>query len=246
MDSQLYKELGYVQQKTYELGASETTRIEIDPSLFLPASDRCTPQEISPPPTNEVATPEPQGLSSVLADALQANKKFVGGEVDNLNLADKWIKALNDPKLSNDPIMKYYKELNNHPRGRLRKYLGFMNHSDLPDHLKILSEGSDGLRLDSTDTGLTSLQIRELFDFAPGVRARFCRYFKRRDGYVKLNYQHLLDEVDPVTGDFRLPTLQICSLDPKMLTHYIRRHYPELAISNRLSSSRASLDSTDE
>ena len=139
----------------------------------------------------------------------------------SLKTSRKCLAVLNDPQLADDPIRKFHEELDSFPPGIPKKYGSFKVQSQLPDHL--LHHRPDQRTVSDED-------LRSLLDFGPSVRGLFAKYFRVRDGYIKPEYRHLLDEVDPMTGEFRLPALQIYSLDPQMVPHYINRHYPEFRL----------------
>jgi hypothetical protein len=136
-------------------------------------------------------------------------------------LSRRSIAAMKHPKLANDPICKFVEDLDSLPPGLPKKYGNFKVQRDLPAHLQ---------QPQPDQQTLTDEDLRLLLDFGPTVRGLFAKYFRRRDGFIKPQYRYLLDEVDPVTGGFKLPALQIYSIDPQMVPHYINRHYPEFRL----------------
>lgn len=232
VDSQIYREMRYAQQKA-EASASFQRHAAFSgefrpPDMMLPSIDPAlglTPSRDPELPASslEAEAPSTSAASTALAPI----------EDKNLKIGSKWITMLNDPRLANHPIRKYAEDLNNIPRGNTRKYSRLKNQIELPVRLQHLKKGN---LFDPKEKVLSMEDLRLLITYGPSVRSLFQRYFKRRDGYLLDEYRYLLDEVDSETGKFKLHTLHIHSLDPKMIPHYLARHFPEL---NQSAANRA-------
>ncbi|KAJ5352034.1 hypothetical protein N7452_001008 [Penicillium brevicompactum] len=232
VDSQIYREMRYAQQKA-EASASFQRHAVFSgefrpPDMMLPSIDPAlglTPSRDPELPASslEAEAPSTSAASTALAPI----------EDKNLKIGSKWITMLNDPRLANHAIRKYAEDLNNIPRGNTRKYSRLKNQIELPVHLQHLKKGN---LFDPKEKVLSMEDLRLLITYGPSVRSLFQRYFKRRDGYLLDEYRYLLDEVDSETGKFKLHTLHIHSLDPKMIPHYLARHFPEL---NQSAANRA-------
>lgn len=229
VDSQLYQELLHAQQ-TGQLGSGLQ-----DPAGL--SGEPGNPEVVHPPidPALILSSPKEPELQSdagesPLAKQSSSTKKKSSEPVPMqdiyLKLGPKWMLIINDRRLANHPIRKFAEELNVIPRGNTRKWPHFKAQSDLPHRLQHLREDN---RFDPEKKILSEEDVVLLLDFGPSVRSRFNVYFKRRDGYLEAKYRYLLDEIDEATGKFAMDTLQLYSLDPKMVSHYIMRHFPHIS-----------------
>lgn len=232
IDSQLFRELRSAQEKCTPVqdpappAQYDPMSINslIDPSLSF-SSLFGPSQELSTPVATHLSTPLSQKSLPLAAENSPPSNVSQGTTpTHSLRWNEKWMAALNDPRLANDPIRKFYEELDSHPPNISKKFGGYRPQSELPAHLQHLNPANPFAPHAKV---LSEDDIRVLFDFGPSVRGRFERYFKRRDGYVKPDYRYLLYDVDAETGRFRLPALQLYSLDPQTLPHYINSRYAD-------------------
>lgn len=236
IDSQLFRELKSAQEKCTpvqdpaHLVHHDPMAINslIDPSLAF-SSPFGPSQEFSTPVTTHLSTPLSQESRTPLAvpNSTPSNISQESSPTHALRWNEKWMAALNDPRLADDPIRKFYEDLDRLPPNISKKFGNYKPQSELPAHLQHLNPTNP---FSPHAKVLSEDDIRVLFDFGPSVRGRFEKYFKRRDGYVKPDYRYLLYDVEPETGKFRLPALQLYSLDPQTLPHYINSRYAEFRL----------------
>jgi hypothetical protein len=231
VDTQLFRELRSSQSdENLALNASTSSLPKLPPwlrsakpmdalvdPLFEPISSQSEPWQNSSSLANMQSSPTNSSLIQGATGGASAGEAESAPSGGSLKISRKCLAALNDPRLANDPIRKWHEEIDSMPVGIPKKYGQFKVQSELPDHLQCTKPNQ---------VILNDKELYDMLDFGPSVRGLFGKYFRLRDGYLKPEFRYLLDEVDPATGNFRLPALQIYSLDPQMVPHYINRHYP--------------------